>query len=135
MLDQQIESASNKLVKFLQDLTLNIQTIFNNKNIFELFQLRSNYTKQLACLFDILITKLIEEYLRNRTIHFRINLDPIQIWRFIQNLIDQLNNLQWKDLNLIIKHIRMINKYFYNFLLQIKVRMKQKKIYFFINII
>jgi len=122
MLDQQIESASNKLVQFIQDLTLNIQTIFTNKNFLELFQLRSDYAKQLALLFNILINKLIEEYLQNRTIQIRINLDPVQVWRSIQSFIDQLNEMQWQDLNLIIKHIRTINKYFYNLLLQIKVR-------------
>jgi len=129
MLDQQIESASNKLVQFIQDLTLNIQTIFTNKNFLELFQLRSDYAKQLASLFDMLINKLIEEYLRNRTIQIRINLDPVQVWRLIQSFIDQLNEIQWQDLNLIIKHIRTINKYFYNLLLQIKVRTNQKMIY------
>jgi hypothetical protein len=122
MLDQQIESASNKLVQFIQDLTLNIQTIFTNKNFLELFQLRSDYAKQLASLFDILINKLIEEYHQNRTTQIRINLDPVQVWRLIQSFIDQLNEMQWQDLNLIIKHIRTINKYFYNLLLQIKVR-------------
>jgi len=122
MLDQQIESASNKLIQFIQDLTSNIQTIFTNQNILELFQLRSDYAKQLASLFDMLINKLIEEYLRNRTIQIRINLDPVQVWRSIQSFIDQLNEMQWQDLNLIIKHIRTINKYFYNLLLQIKVR-------------
>jgi hypothetical protein len=127
MLDQQIESASNKLVQFIQDLTSNIQTIFTNQNFLELFQLRSDYAKQLASLFDMLINKLIEEYLRNRTIQIRINLDPVQVWRSIQSFIDQLNEIQWQDLNLIIKHIRTINKYFYNLLLQIKVRTSQKK--------
>lgn len=122
MLDQQIESVSNKLIQFIQDLTLNIQTLNTNKNSRELFQLCSDYAKQLACLFEILITKLIEEYFPNRTIQIQINLDPVHIWRLIQNLIDQLNNLQSQDLDLIIKHIRNINKYFYNLLLQIKVR-------------
>jgi len=117
MLDQQIESASNKLVQFIQDLTSNIQTIFTNKNFLELFQLRSDYAKQLASLFNILINKFIEEY-----IQIQINLDPVEIWRLIQNSIDQLNDIQSQDLNLIIKHIRNINKYFYNLLLQVKVR-------------
>jgi len=122
MLDQQIESASNKLVQFIQDLTSNIQTIFTNKNFLELFQLRSDYAKQLASLFNILINKFIEEY-----IQIQINLDPVEIWRLIQNFIDQLNDIQSQDLNLIIKHIRNINKYFYNLLLQIKVRINQNK--------
>jgi hypothetical protein len=122
MLDQQIESASNKLVQFIQDLTSNIQTIFINKNFLELFQLRSDYAKQLASLFNILINKFIEEY-----IQIQINLDPVEIWRLIQNFIDQLNDIQSQDLNLIIKHIRNINKYFYNLLLQIKVRINQNK--------
>jgi len=122
MLDQQIESVSNKLVQFIQDLTSNIQTIFTNKNFLELFQLRSDYAKQLASLFNILINKFIEEY-----IQIQINLDPVEIWRLIQNFIDQLNDIQSQDLNLIIKHIRNINKYFYNLLLQIKVRINQNK--------
>ncbi|CAF3700352.1 unnamed protein product [Rotaria sp. Silwood1] len=124
MFDQEIESISNKLVQFIQDLTVNIQTIFNkknfNENFFELFQLRSDYAKQLACLFDILINRFIEGFLLNRTNQIILNLDPVQIWRSIQCCIDQLNDIQWQDLCLIIKHIRTLNNYFYNLLLQLK---------------
>ncbi|CAF3192821.1 unnamed protein product [Rotaria sp. Silwood2] len=124
MFDQEIESISNKLVQFIQDLTVNIQTIFNkknfNENFFELFQLRSDYAKQLACLFDILINRFIEGFLLNRTNQIILNLDPVQIWRSIQSSIDQLNDMQWQDLCLIIKHIRTLNNYFYNLLLQLK---------------
>lgn len=126
MFDQQIECLSNKLVKFIQDLTVNIQTINNkknfNENVFELFQLRYDYTKQLACSFDILITKLLDEFRLHRINQLVFNLDPVQIWRLIQNSIDQLNELKCQDLCLIIKHIHIINHYFYNLLLQLKVR-------------
>jgi hypothetical protein len=118
MFDQQIESATNKLIQFIQDLTLNIQTIFHHENFIELLHLRCDYAKQLASLFHI----LIEEFLINQNIQITLNLDPVHIWRVIQNSIDQLNDMQWKDLDVIIKHIRIINKYFYNILLQIKVR-------------
>ncbi len=128
MLDQQIESVSNKLVQFIQDLTSDIQTNFNHENILELFQLRSDYAKQLASLFEILINQLIEEYLRNRSIQLRINLDPVQIWRLIQSFIESLDQIQWQELNLVTKHIRNINKYFYNILLQIKVRINRRKL-------
>ena len=133
MLDQQIESASNKLVQFIQDLTISFQTIYNNTNLtfnqnfIELFQLRSDYTKQLASLFDMLINRLIEDFLPNRTLQLTLNLDPVQIWRSIQNCIDQLNNIQSQDLHLIIQNIRTINSYFYNLLLQVKVRKKTTK--------
>ncbi|CAF0905870.1 unnamed protein product [Adineta steineri] len=127
MLDQQIESASSKLVQFIQDLTINFQTIFNNnfninfnQHFIELFQLRSDYAKQLASLFDMLINRVIEEFLPNRIIQLKINIDPVQMWRSIQNSIDQLNDLQRQDLHSIIKHIRTINNYFYNLLLQVK---------------
>ncbi|UJR15283.1 hypothetical protein I4U23_002236 [Adineta vaga] len=125
MLDQQIESVSSKLVQYIQELTLNIQTTCHkninfNEHFIELFHLRSDYAKQLASLFDMLINRLIEEYLPNRTIQLTINLDPVHIWRSIQICIDQLNDLEWQDLNLIIKHIRTINNYFYNLLLQVK---------------
>ena len=122
MLDQQIESVSNKLVQFIQDLTLNIQTISSIENIHELFQLRSDYAKQLASLFEILINQLIQ---RNCLPQIRIHLDPVHIWRLIQNSIDQLNNLQWKELNCITQSIQTINKYFYNLLLQIQVRINR----------
>jgi hypothetical protein len=122
MLDQQIESVSNKLVQFIQDLTSNIQTLFPHENFRELFQLRSDYAKQLASLFEILINQLIEDYHRNRSIQININLDPVQIWRSIQSFVEQLNDLQRQELNLIMTHIRNINKYFYNLLLQVKVR-------------
>ncbi|CAF1547056.1 unnamed protein product [Adineta ricciae] len=121
MLDQQIESVSSKLVQFIQDLTVNIQTVCHkNVNFNQLFQLRSDYAKQMASLFDMLITQLIEEFLPNRTLQLTINLDPVQIWRSIQTCVDQLNALQWQDLSPIIKHIRTINNYFYNLLLQVK---------------
>ncbi|CAF3513203.1 unnamed protein product [Rotaria socialis] len=124
MFDQQIESISNKLVQFIQDLTVNIQTIFNRKNFngnfYELFQLRCDYAKQLACLFEILISRLLEDCLLNRTNQFILNLDPVQIWRLIQNCIDQLNAIQRQDLCLLIKQIRTINSHFYNLLLQLK---------------
>jgi hypothetical protein len=139
MLDQQIESVSNKLVQFIQDLTINLQTIFNqninfNQHFIELFQLRSDYAKQLASLFDMLINRLIEEFLPNRTLQLTLNLDPIQIWRLIQTCIDQLNDIQCQDLQTIMKHIRTINKYFYNLLLQVKVR-KNQLINIYINIL
>lgn len=127
MLDQQIESVSSKLVQFIQDLTVNIQTISHkNVNFNQLFQLRSDYAKQLASLFDMLITQLIEEFLPNRTLQLTINLDPVQIWRSIQTCIDQLNALQWQDLTPIIKHIRTVNNYFYNLLLQVKVSVSKR---------
>ncbi|CAF0765518.1 unnamed protein product [Adineta steineri] len=84
MLDQQIESASSKLVQFIQDLTINFQTIFNNnfninfnQHFIELFQLRSDYAKQLASLFDMLINRVIEEFLPNRIIQLKINIDGV----------------------------------------------------------
>ncbi|CAF1220993.1 unnamed protein product [Rotaria sordida] len=125
MFDQEIESLSNKLVQFIQDLAINIQTIYNKKNFtenfFQLFQLRSDYSKQLAYLFDILINRFIEEFLLNRiTNQIILNLDPVQIWRSIQCCIDQLNDIQCQNLCLIIKHIRILNNYFYNLLLQLK---------------
>lgn len=122
MLDQQIESISNKLVQFIQDLTCDIQRSSTQENARELFQLRSDYAQQLASLFDMLINQLLAEYLRNRTIPLRVNLDPVQIWRTIQTFVDQLSDMQWAELNLILKNIRNINKYFYNLLVQIKVR-------------
>ena len=122
MLDQQIESISNKLVQFIQDLSCDIQRSLTHDNARELFQLRSDYAKQLASLFEILINQMLEEYLRNRTIQLRVNLDPVHIWRTIQTSIDQLNDIQWSELQSILKHIRNINKYFYNLLVQIKVR-------------
>jgi hypothetical protein len=122
MCDQQIETVSNKLVQFIQDLTANIQTIFNHQNLIELLCLRSDYARQLAALFDMLINKFIDEFVRNRTIEISLNLDPVHIWRLIQCCIDQLNDMQWQELDTIIKHIRTINKYFYNLLSQIKVR-------------
>ena len=126
MFNQQIESISNKLVQFIQDLTVNIQTILHrksfNENFFELFQLRCDYARQLACLFDILISRLLEDRLLSRTNQSMLNLDPLQIWRLIQSCIDQLSANQRQDLCLIIKHIRTINSYFYNLLLQLKVR-------------
>lgn len=128
MLDQQIESISNKLVQFIQDLTCDIQRSLTQDNARELFQLRSDYSKQLASLFEILINQMLEEYLRNRTIQLRINLDPVQIWRTIQSFLDQLNDVQWSELHSILKHIRNINKYFYNLLVQIKVRIHSDEI-------
>jgi hypothetical protein len=128
MLDQQIESVSNKLVQFIQDLTSDIQINFTHENVRELFQLRSDYAKQLASLFEMLINQLIEEFLRNRAIQLRINLDPVQIWRLIQSFIEQLDQMQWQEMNLVTKHIRNINKYFYNLLLQIKVRINRREL-------
>ena len=129
MFNQQIESVSNKLLQFIQDLTANIQTIMNkkilNENFFELFQLRSDYAKQLASLFDILIHRYTEISVLNPTNQIILNLDFVQIWHLIQCCIDRLNNMQSQHLYLIIKHIRTINYYFYNLLLQLKVRERE----------
>lgn len=119
MLNEQIESLSNKFVQFLQDLIYNLQTSFVNENSRELFQLRCDYAKQLGYLFENLITKFIDEYQRNSC--QRIHLDPVQIWRSIQGLIEQLTNMQCNDLCSIIQSIRNLNKYFYNLLIQIQV--------------
>lgn len=122
MIDQQIESLANKLVQYLQDLTWNIQTISNHENAWELFQLRSDYARQLACLFETLINQFLTEYQRNCSV--RLQLDPVQIWRCIQSLIDQLNAMQWNELQSILQSIRNLNRYFYNLLVQIQVREK-----------
>lgn len=119
MVTEQIESLSSKFLQFLQDLTYNLQTSSANKNSRELFQLRCDYAKQLACLFESLIMKFIDKYQQNCC--RRIQLDPVQIWRSIQILTDQLTSMQCNDLHSIIESIRNLNKYFYNILIQIQV--------------
>ena len=127
MLDQQqIESASTKLVQFIQDLTSNIQRSLPNQTIAEnfqdLFQLRADYARQLAALFDLLVSRILEQYLLKQPTPISFNLDPVHLWRTIQLSIDQLNALQRSDLSVVLKHIRNINNYSYNLLCHLKVR-------------
>lgn len=127
MLDQQqIESASAKLVQFIQDLTANIQRSFPNENTAEnfqdLFQLRADYARQLANLFDVLVSRILEQFLLKQPTPTACNLDPVHFWRTIQMAVDQLNALQRPDLAVLLKQIRNINNYSYNLLCHLKVR-------------
>ena len=125
MLDQQIDSASQKLVQFLQDLTANIQACVCQDTLpdhcMDLFQLRRDYAQQLGSLFDMLIHRLSDEYRLQRTAKLACNLDPVHIWRSIQTCIELLSGLQRKDLSTIIEHIHSVNDAVCRLLLHIKV--------------
>ena len=120
MLNEQIASASSKLVQFIQDLTKNIQRFVTNEDPIEhaqnLLQLRSDYARQLASLFDLLINQYLEQPLTP------LNLDPVQSWRSIQTSIDELNHLESPCLSTVLNHLRSINAYFYNLLCHLQVK-------------
>jgi hypothetical protein len=126
MFDEQIESASTKLVQFIQDLTRFIQTLAQNRTsngtYHDLLQLRCDYARQLASLFHLLVNHILEQYCLQQFKSIIVNVDAVQIWRSIQLSIDQLNALQWQDLSIIMKHIRNVNTYSYNLLCHLKVR-------------
>ncbi|CAF1248383.1 unnamed protein product [Didymodactylos carnosus] len=160
MLNQQIETACNKLTQFLQDIISNLYAYLNvqylnddkdNKNnsntitesisLTDVFHLRSDYAKHLLSLFQILISKLIEQFQSCNRVKILFNqfeiisIDPIKTWRKIQACIEKINEIlqriiqqyqqsktteQLQNITSIIKNLKCINDYFYNLLLQIK---------------
>lgn len=121
MLNEQIASASSKLVQFVHDLTKNIQRIVHHQDSGgpwqDLFQLRSDYARQLASLFDLLINQFFEQT------SSPLILDPLQLWRSMQASIDTLSHVApCSDLSCILTHLRNINGYFYNLLCHVQVK-------------
>lgn len=126
MIDQQIESASTKLVQFIQ----NLENILFQKNLSgNCFQIRSDYARELASLFEVLVLNLAEEQCSNTMKCFNFRFDPSAIFHSIQSSLDRMSCVANFSL---IGIVRNINEFLYNFLCHLKVEQRSKHFLFFI---
>ena len=135
MFDQQIEAAARKLVQLVDC----IEKSFCQKQMDPSVPLLySDYARQLASLFHLLIGQWIEERHVNMSTTTEFGFDPLEYWYSLQSSIDRLNSLKNDDARTVSQHISKINSYIYHLLYHLKVvrtvGMNLRKKYSFLSI-